>query len=217
MTEQTFIAAILADPADDGPRLAYADWLMERGDPRGEFIAVQCRIAGLECAQAWLRLQGRQHNNGPCRCGRCVLQRRERELFRFDMAGELPPGWPITLTTGNAPSTSRRVSSMAYVRRGFIAEVHCTIADWMQHGPALVRACPIEVFRPVGVEPRFPSIGWYEDDIGTKLFDACVSLGVKEGYFVSDPWERISRAAVKWARGVDGVNVGQLSTKENER
>jgi uncharacterized protein (TIGR02996 family) len=33
---------ILAAPADDGPRLVYADHLMEEGDPRGEFIRVQC-------------------------------------------------------------------------------------------------------------------------------------------------------------------------------
>lgn len=35
--------AIVEDPDDIGPRLVYADWLMERGDPRGEFIVAQCR------------------------------------------------------------------------------------------------------------------------------------------------------------------------------
>ncbi len=39
------LAAILADPDDDEPRLVYADWLVERGDPRGEFIHVQCALA----------------------------------------------------------------------------------------------------------------------------------------------------------------------------
>ena len=34
-----------ADPDDDEPRLVYADYLQERGDPRGELIAVQCREA----------------------------------------------------------------------------------------------------------------------------------------------------------------------------
>lgn len=34
-------AAVLADPDDDAPRLVYADWLSERGDPWGELIAVQ--------------------------------------------------------------------------------------------------------------------------------------------------------------------------------
>jgi uncharacterized protein (TIGR02996 family) len=38
MTEDAFIRAILASPQDDAPRLIYADWLEERGDPRGEYI-----------------------------------------------------------------------------------------------------------------------------------------------------------------------------------
>jgi uncharacterized protein (TIGR02996 family) len=36
---------VLAHPDDDGPRRVYADWLSERGDPRGELIAVQCELA----------------------------------------------------------------------------------------------------------------------------------------------------------------------------
>jgi uncharacterized protein (TIGR02996 family) len=39
------IAAILAAPDDDAPRLVLADWLMARSDPRGELIAVQCALA----------------------------------------------------------------------------------------------------------------------------------------------------------------------------
>ena len=43
--EDAFFQAILETPDDDLPRLAYADWLEERGDPRGEFIHLQCRLA----------------------------------------------------------------------------------------------------------------------------------------------------------------------------
>ena len=40
--------AILAAPDDDAPRLVFADWLDEHGDPdRAEFIRVQCRMARL--------------------------------------------------------------------------------------------------------------------------------------------------------------------------
>lgn len=38
------IDAILGAPDDDRPRLVYADWLTEQGDPRGEFIQVQCTL-----------------------------------------------------------------------------------------------------------------------------------------------------------------------------
>jgi uncharacterized protein (TIGR02996 family) len=42
------IAAVLAAPDEDAPRLVYADWLLERSDPRGELITVQCEIHQLD-------------------------------------------------------------------------------------------------------------------------------------------------------------------------
>jgi uncharacterized protein (TIGR02996 family) len=39
---RALLADILANPDDDAPRLVLADWLSERGDPRGELISVQC-------------------------------------------------------------------------------------------------------------------------------------------------------------------------------
>lgn len=45
--DDAFLQAILENPDDDFPRLVYADWLEERGDPRGEFIRLQCQIANL--------------------------------------------------------------------------------------------------------------------------------------------------------------------------
>jgi uncharacterized protein (TIGR02996 family) len=40
-----FLRAIKDTPGDDTPRLAFADWLQERGDPRGEMIRWSCVIA----------------------------------------------------------------------------------------------------------------------------------------------------------------------------
>jgi uncharacterized protein (TIGR02996 family) len=41
-----FIADITDHPEDDAPRLIYADWLQENGDPeRAEFIRAQCELA----------------------------------------------------------------------------------------------------------------------------------------------------------------------------
>jgi uncharacterized protein (TIGR02996 family) len=45
ITQATFLQAIIDSPEDDGARLAYAAWLDERGDPRGEFIRAQCELA----------------------------------------------------------------------------------------------------------------------------------------------------------------------------
>jgi uncharacterized protein (TIGR02996 family) len=39
--EADLLAAVYADPDADAPRLVYADWLLERDDPRGELIALQ--------------------------------------------------------------------------------------------------------------------------------------------------------------------------------
>jgi uncharacterized protein (TIGR02996 family) len=40
MSDDAFLRAILACPEDDAPRLIYADWLEERGDPRGHLLRI---------------------------------------------------------------------------------------------------------------------------------------------------------------------------------
>lgn len=42
-TEAELLAAIYERPSDDAPRAVYADWLQERGLPRGELIALDLR------------------------------------------------------------------------------------------------------------------------------------------------------------------------------
>ena len=45
--DDAFLQDIIEHPDDDGLRLIYADYLDERGDPRGDFFRVQCRLAKL--------------------------------------------------------------------------------------------------------------------------------------------------------------------------
>ncbi|MCI0457354.1 MAG: TIGR02996 domain-containing protein [Gemmataceae bacterium] len=49
MTDDGFLRAILAQPSDDAPRLVYADWLEEQGDPvstaKAEFLRVTVQLA----------------------------------------------------------------------------------------------------------------------------------------------------------------------------
>ena len=45
------LADIYANPFDDGPRLVYADFLLERGDPRGELIALQIARGNNEASE----------------------------------------------------------------------------------------------------------------------------------------------------------------------
>jgi uncharacterized protein (TIGR02996 family) len=42
--ETAFNQAIRNSPDDDVTRLIYADWLEERGDPRADFLRVECRV-----------------------------------------------------------------------------------------------------------------------------------------------------------------------------
>ncbi|MBA2539860.1 MAG: TIGR02996 domain-containing protein [Deltaproteobacteria bacterium] len=42
-TEADLLARIYEHPEDDAPRAVYADWLLERENPRGEFIVLQLR------------------------------------------------------------------------------------------------------------------------------------------------------------------------------
>jgi uncharacterized protein (TIGR02996 family) len=59
--EVAFLAAIVADSDSDAPRLAYADWLSSRGDPRGEFIRIDCEMAAMPVQnRRWLELSNRQ-------------------------------------------------------------------------------------------------------------------------------------------------------------
>jgi uncharacterized protein (TIGR02996 family) len=63
--DEAFIEAIRDAPDDDTPRLIYADWLEEHGDPHGEFIRVQCALAKLPLGDS----------------RRYALAKRERQLW----------------------------------------------------------------------------------------------------------------------------------------
>jgi uncharacterized protein (TIGR02996 family) len=45
--EEGLRRAVLAEPRDDGPRSVLADWWTERGEPRGELVALQLEREGL--------------------------------------------------------------------------------------------------------------------------------------------------------------------------
>lgn len=61
--ENFFLDEIRCDRADDGPRLVYADWLEEHGDPRAELIRVQCELAKLGSRdRRRIELEGREQD-----------------------------------------------------------------------------------------------------------------------------------------------------------
>jgi uncharacterized protein (TIGR02996 family) len=84
--DDAFLQAILENPDDDGPRLMYADWLTEQGNPRGEFIRVQCELHTLSADDS----------------RRAVLKERESQLLT--VFGHL---WRAPLLTGTPARFSR--------------------------------------------------------------------------------------------------------------
>jgi uncharacterized protein (TIGR02996 family) len=51
-TVDSFIEGIFADPEDISLRLVFADWLEERGDPRAEYVRLDCQLAALPADEA---------------------------------------------------------------------------------------------------------------------------------------------------------------------
>lgn len=154
--EAALLKAIIADPADDLPRLAYADLLEEAGeDDRAEFIRAQVGFARLqseECACGFV-----PH---PV-CDVCRLGRRIAALW--DAA--VPPGGWI-----DVPGWAGEFR----FRRGFLAEVRPTAADWLEHGPWAVRNWPLERVELIGKRPyAVPDadealFGWRHDLAGIR-------------------------------------------------
>jgi uncharacterized protein (TIGR02996 family) len=138
---EAFLADIIAHPADDAPRLIYADWLEENGQPeRAEFIRVQCRLLD---AQPWppMSLEDMER-----------LQKRERELLKANHQswGDLPIVFVPRLSVEPLRQNNARY------RRGFIADICCTADDWLAHADALTAAQPIEaVTLTTWPRPRF--------------------------------------------------------------
>jgi len=112
-----FLQAIRAAPHDDTPRLIYADWLEERGDPRGEFIRLQCALNRLPARDpAAPRLRERLQE---------LLSRYETE-------------W-----VGPLPALVRAWS----FHRGFITEVTLTARQFLDHAGELFERLPLHGVR----------------------------------------------------------------------
>ena len=181
------LAQILAEPERDDLRLIFADWLEENDQAeRAEFIRVQLEIARTEVS---VYVKG--ESNALLEKMRSKLQsdidtdrikdlrRRERELLAYhyeSVMGNLPgkdvrpfylPGhaeYGIRLSNGK-DSTPPQFAPVIF-RRGFIAEITCPLAAWMEFSPAVVRCQPVEAVRVSDREPWAADIGrfsWWLD------------------------------------------------------
>jgi uncharacterized protein (TIGR02996 family) len=137
VTEQDWLNAIKAEPDNDLPRLAYADWLDERGHEgdadRAMFVRVQCRLAALR-AGARCHQPGAGADDG-CDDSDCPRCGPERDLFWLERElWERVGCWGLPVGVG---------SNQATWRRGFIDEVELPAGAWARHGDEILSRHPV--------------------------------------------------------------------------
>lgn len=114
MDEQAFIAEALAAPDDDAPRLVWADWLEEHGDPRAELIRTQCELAKIP-GRGWRKTE---------------LEDVETRLLRDHYEA-----WVRPLRKLGATSVE--------LRRGFVEQLELSAADLLSNVDAIFAAAPL--------------------------------------------------------------------------
>lgn len=223
--ERAFLDDIIAHPADDTPRLVYADWLDDEGrSERAEFIRVQVEVAGYARSKHGVIVcegKGPPAQAGSrkrCKCRPCDLVRRDRELlFRWGTK-VIPEGVNVIM----APTWHKFARTDAGVEfsRGFVRRAFFPLAAWEQHGPALVAAHPVERVEMTDKRPRLPQpntapdaarIGWFGDKQGDpcdlpleiwRLLARAHIAGTlwKEYAAEADALDDLSLAALAWAK-----------------
>jgi uncharacterized protein (TIGR02996 family) len=147
--EGAFLQDIIDNPDEDAPRLIYADWLEEQGDPEGlaraEFIRVQIELETLD-------------EPGP-RLWR--LREREAELLGTWRAEWVPPGL-------------RELVLGEEFRRGFVEGVTLTAGQFLERAEDVFRLAPVRRLRlSVGA----PFVGYPLERLPLQLREQRAALG----------------------------------------
>lgn len=164
--EHALLCAILAEPAEDTPRLVYADWLQENGDGpcprcagRGpepgrvyshhthsfDEACSNCRGTGTvpygraERAE-FIRVQCSAPYGPPLKVWRCECGCGRLACDAGD--DPVPPQW-IKEELGRCPLCPKGRKDFVEFRRGFVDSVTCTAADWERHGAAIRATQPV--------------------------------------------------------------------------
>src|SRR5215211_515928 len=127
LTHDAFLSDIIEHADDDAPRLVYADWLDEQGEPLGPFIRAQCQLAALA-------------DDDPRR----LLLEADAARLEADVRRRLEvkprPPWAPKL-----PAWAWR--QRPEFHRGLIARLSTTAAAYADGAAALHRAAPIQHLR----------------------------------------------------------------------
>lgn len=217
---EALLRAIIGDPADDLPRLAYADWCDERGDEaRAEFIRVQIEDArlrplddyatGAEINDSWTREALHVRLSALRKRERVILSDHAHVWFRDAFPWCEPPGEALF------------AQWWSQIGRGFLSIVRCPLQAWLDHGKAICAAHPVERVelsdrKPHGVEGV--RRGWWgsdslthgPDNLPVSLWKALRSPHMVESSSTGGGWkwydsgddaiDGLSEGCICWAR-----------------
>lgn len=145
--ERALLRAILANPAEDTPRLIYADCIEERDPQRAAFIRAQC-LPPETPPDRW------HQSSADCECQTCRTARQEARALPF-MAPwlALKPYPAYHARSGDHriaraawhPNDDVGLQIRAFFSRGFVAAIRFrTLAHFVAYGPAVFAFQPIE-------------------------------------------------------------------------
>ena len=139
---EAFLQRIRAYPDDDAPRLVFADWLDEQGDPRGAFIRVQLALAQLDAEES---AESRDRLARPEREALCARLLVDERGFLDAHEEE----W-------TAPF--RRFATRPRFRRGFVEEVNVDARDFVRYAHELFTAGPLRHIRLLDIGGTLPTV-----------------------------------------------------------
>lgn len=156
-TRAGFIEDIVANRADDTPRLIFADWLDDHGDEdHALFIRLQVEAAATgqtDCQRKMPEIgvvPGGSSQIRMLRCGCCkfCLPHMAAELLHqvqgAAFIGEMPFSYAHDCNHYSLHKDFARDHPSLYLWRGFVAVVRVSCQAWLDHGRELVKAHPIE-------------------------------------------------------------------------
>jgi len=147
---EALLQDIRDNPADDTPRLVYADWLDEQGEGRrAEFIRDGVELAALKDCR-----HGTFYGN----CRRCFLKRSLKAAM-----GKYAVAWSGGLYSMLVEPGDRFLAGGSLVGnprshwhfdRGFVWKVGCPLAKWLEHGAEIVRRHPVTSVKATDRKPH---------------------------------------------------------------
>lgn len=192
MTDGTLLlAAILAQPDEDTPRLVYADWLQENGQgERAEFIRVQVEYARIHAHVA-------AHNDDACETCRRGFYLSDLLTTKF----RVPRSAPAPFATDDPWHLLGLETDYIGPRRewdwyrGFVEAVRFSAADWLKFADAILAAHPV---REV-MMTTWPNYFYYDDARGRGRW---VDTGDPHWHAEPEIARRVfeTKAAYRWPR-----------------